>query len=78
MNYAKNMVFPSSNQVAEKAKNMFSGKLSRKAHLGKSGFKRILTNALESPNPTRTFYALSEKKAIQLPVKKSVILTQNT
>lgn len=78
MNYAKNMVFPSSSQAAEKAKNMFSGKLSKKVPLGKSGFRKILTNALESPNPTRTFYALSKKKAIQLPVKKSVILTQNT
>lgn len=57
MNYAKNMVFPSSSQAAEKAKNMFSGKLNRKVHLGKSGFKKILTNALKSPNPMRTFCA---------------------
>ena len=57
MNYAKNTAFPSLSQVAEKVKNIFSGKLNRKAHHGKNGFRKISTNALESPNPTRTFCA---------------------
>ena len=52
MNYAKNTIFLSSSQVAEKVKSMWIGKPSRKASRGRNAYWKISTNASNWQNHT--------------------------